>query len=93
MQDFLDPDDPHRLLSSYSLRERIRPLHNHYDDLTQVGLTWEIRQFKDVHGRQQRYYSKGGNMQFYHSEFSFNGDLGFGLLCLWQETILTPAGS
>lgn len=82
MQIFLDPDHPHQLLSSYSLREWIRPLHNYYDDLTQVGLTWEIQQFKDVHGRQQRYYSKGGNLQFYHSEFSFNRDIGFGVIVL-----------
>lgn len=82
MQMFLNHEHSHSLLSAYSLREWIRPLHSYYDSLTQVGLAWEIQQFPDSHGRPQSYYSKGGNTQFYHSEFSFNRDLGYGIVVL-----------
>jgi len=72
----------HGILSPYSLREWFRPLHVFPDRLTRVGLAWEIQEFFDSHGRAQSYYSKFGNLRYYHSEISINRELGFGVVVL-----------
>jgi hypothetical protein len=82
LQTFLNPDHPDALLSRYSLREWLRPLHVFPDHLTQVGLAWEIQTRSDSHGRTQYYYSKLGNLRFYHSQVTINPDLGFGAIVL-----------
>jgi hypothetical protein len=78
----LKPDDESPLLSPYSIREWVRPLHIFPDQFSQVGLAWEIMQFPDRHGRMHHYYSKAGNLEFYQSKFTINQDLGYGIVVM-----------
>lgn len=82
MQSFLNPEGSSRVLSTYTLREWIRPLHVFPDSFSQSGLAWEIEQFPDDHGRMQTYYTKGGSLRSYFSKFSMNPQLGYGIVTL-----------
>ncbi|KAG8987014.1 hypothetical protein FRB94_002810 [Tulasnella sp. JGI-2019a] len=82
MQTFLVPSRADSLLSSYTMREWLRPLHAFPDDTTEMGAPWEIRKIADMYGRPRRWYGKGGNLFVYHSKFNFNPDAGFGVVVL-----------
>ncbi len=58
MKTFLDPTRPDCLISPYTLREWLRPMYAWIDDLTEVGLLWEILKVPDAFGRRQRVYQK-----------------------------------
>ena len=58
MQTFLDPTRRECLISPYTLREWLRPVHAWIDDLTEVGLLWEILKIPAAFGRRQRIYQK-----------------------------------
>ncbi|PVF96243.1 beta-lactamase/transpeptidase-like protein [Serendipita vermifera] len=78
----LNPKSKSPLLSPYSIREWLRPIHVFPDRFSQVGLAWEITQTPDRHGRLQHYYSKSGNLRTYHSQLTINQELGFGVVVL-----------
>ncbi|KAG8987013.1 hypothetical protein FRB94_002809 [Tulasnella sp. JGI-2019a] len=82
MQTFLVPSRAGSLLSSYSMREWLRPLHAFPDDMTEMGAPWEIRKITDTYGRPRRWYGQGGHLRVYQSKFSFNPDAGFGVVVL-----------
>ncbi|KAG8908654.1 hypothetical protein FRB99_004942 [Tulasnella sp. 403] len=82
MQTFLDPQKNNSLLSPYTMREWLRPLHVHPDGLTEVGAPWEIIKLPDSNGIQRRFFKKGGNLSRYHSNFMFNPDASFGVVVL-----------
>jgi len=58
MRTFLDPTRRECLISSSTLREWLRPVHAWIDDLTEVGLMWEILKIPGSFGRRQRVYQK-----------------------------------
>ena len=58
MQTFLDSSRPGSLISSYTLREWLRPTYALMDDMTEVGLGWEILKISDSYDRKQRVYQK-----------------------------------
>jgi len=58
MQTFLDPTRRECLISPSTLREWLRPMHAWIDDLTEVGLMWEILKIPGSFGRRQRVYQK-----------------------------------
>jgi len=58
MQTFLDPTRLDCLISPSSLREWLRPVHAWIDDLTEVGLMWEILKIPGSFGRRHRVYQK-----------------------------------
>ncbi|KAG8960471.1 hypothetical protein FRC00_000266 [Tulasnella sp. 408] len=55
MQTFLHPSRKESLLSTYSMREWLRPLHGFPDDLTEVGAAWEIVKVPDTNGNPRRW--------------------------------------
>lgn len=57
-------------------------MHIFPDSLTETGLVWEIMKFPDSHNRDQRYYSKGGNLVYSHSEVTFSPQLQYGVIVL-----------
>jgi len=58
MQTFLDSSRSDSLVSPYSLREWVRPTYAWMDDMTEVGLLWEILKVPDSYDRKQRVYQK-----------------------------------
>jgi hypothetical protein len=58
MQTFLDPTRDESLVSFYTVREWLRPTYPWIDDLTEVGLLWEILKITDSYGRRPRVYQK-----------------------------------
>jgi hypothetical protein len=64
MQTFLDPNRDGSLISSYTVREWLRPVHAWIDDLTEVGLLWEILKITDSYNRQLRVYQKCASPYF-----------------------------
>ncbi|KAG8888142.1 hypothetical protein FRB98_008334 [Tulasnella sp. 332] len=82
MKTFLVPSRSDSLLSPYSMREWLRPLHPFSDDLTEIGAPWEIRKIIDSYGRPRRWYGKGGNLLVYQSKFNFSPEAGFGVVVL-----------
>jgi len=77
MQSFLSPKAT-GLISPYVVREWLRPLHPWSDGFYEVGAPWEITKV----GREARLYSKGGNLQGYHSQFSLNVQWSYGVIVL-----------
>lgn len=65
MQSFLDPTRPDSLISPSTLREWLNPAYAWTDELTEVGLLWEIIKIPDSFGRRRRVYQK--RMWMYHS--------------------------
>jgi len=58
MQIILDPERHDSVISPYSSREWLRPTHAWMDDMTEVGLLWEITKVTDLRGRRRRIYQK-----------------------------------
>ena len=56
MQTFLDPTRCDSLITPYTIREWLRPAYAWIDDLTEVGLLWEILKIPDSYGRRHRVY-------------------------------------
>ncbi|KAF8878278.1 hypothetical protein CPB84DRAFT_1794281 [Gymnopilus junonius] len=82
MQTFLDPNRPESLITPSTLREWLRPVHAWTDELTEVGLLWEIVKIPDTFGRQRRIYQKIGEFNGHYSAFAFNPTSGFGVIAL-----------
>lgn len=57
-------------------------MHSFPDSFSETGLVWEILKFSDSHGRDQRYYGKGGDLLYSHSELMINPDLQYGIIVL-----------
>ncbi|KAG8882569.1 hypothetical protein FRB97_008078 [Tulasnella sp. 331] len=68
MKTFFVPSRSDGLLSPYSMREWLRPLHPFSDDVTKMGAPWEIRKIVDTHGRPRRRYGKNGSLDDKKSE-------------------------
>ncbi|KAK7064062.1 beta-lactamase domain-containing protein [Favolaschia claudopus] len=77
MQSFLSPNN-NGVVSSYVMREWLRPLHPWSDGFYEVGAPWEITKV----GGEGRIYSKGGNLPGYHSQFGLNMDMSYGVIVL-----------
>jgi hypothetical protein len=58
MQTFLDPTRDESLITPYTVREWLRPAYAWIDDLTEVGLLWEILKITDSYNRRIRVYQK-----------------------------------
>jgi hypothetical protein len=58
MQTLLNPASDDSLLKPSTVREWLRPAYAWIDDLTEVGLVWEILKIRDSYGRTQRVYQK-----------------------------------
>ncbi|KAG8921540.1 hypothetical protein FRC01_000197 [Tulasnella sp. 417] len=82
MQTFLNPSRKESLLSPYTMREWLRPLHGFPDGLTEVGAPWEIVKVPDTNGNPRRWYSKSGNLLTSHSNFIFDPTTSFGVVVL-----------
>ncbi|KAF8523515.1 beta-lactamase/transpeptidase-like protein [Hysterangium stoloniferum] len=82
MQTILDPHRANAVLSPYTVREWLRPLHGWEDDLNEVGAPWEIVKYTDSTGRPVRFYEKGGNLDSHHSVFSVNPVSSYGVIVL-----------
>ena len=57
-QTLLNARHPRSQLSNHYLRKWLRPMYAFEDDLSEVGLIWEIVKASDTHGRVQRIYRK-----------------------------------
>ncbi|KAH9947539.1 beta-lactamase/transpeptidase-like protein [Amylocystis lapponica] len=82
MQTFLDPTRPENLISPYTLREWMRPLHKFWDGVTSVGALWEIYTLVDSYGRPQELYQKSGELAGYHLTFSMVPSTSYGVVVL-----------
>ncbi|EGN94876.1 hypothetical protein SERLA73DRAFT_96244 [Serpula lacrymans var. lacrymans S7.3] len=82
MQTFLNPSGPKSLISSYTMREWVRPIHVWFDDFSEVGALWEIYKSHDSYGRSQKIYQKFGNLAGYHSAFTMNPVNSYGIVVL-----------
>ncbi|KIO26835.1 hypothetical protein M407DRAFT_7616 [Tulasnella calospora MUT 4182] len=82
MQTFLDPSRNNSLLSPYSVREWLRPLHGFPDDFSEMGAPWEIVKLPDSNGNTKGLYSKSGNLLASHSNFIFDPVSSFGVVVL-----------
>ncbi|KAG8896543.1 hypothetical protein FRC01_011732, partial [Tulasnella sp. 417] len=80
MQTFLDPSRNNSLLSPYSMREWLRPLHGFPDDFSEIGAPWEIVKIPDSNGNTKRWYS--GNFLASNSNFIFDPVSSFGVVVL-----------
>jgi hypothetical protein len=93
MQSFLKPSSvPGSVLSEYTLKEWMRPLHIWADDLTESGAPWEIKKVAGGKLGTSRFYSKGGNLPGYRSEFAINPSYSYGIIALMtgpNDNILT----
>ncbi|EJU00504.1 beta-lactamase/transpeptidase-like protein [Dacryopinax primogenitus] len=78
----LDPSTPGAVLTPYTLREWVRPMHAFGDDNNEVGLVWEIMKFQDSYGTRQRIYQKYGNLESSHAAIAINAEAGFGVALL-----------
>jgi hypothetical protein len=68
MQTFLDSSNPKSLISSYTLREWLRPTYAWMDDMTEVGLLWEILKIPDAYDRRVRVYQKSAYFSFHNAQ-------------------------
>jgi hypothetical protein len=66
MKTFLDPTHRDSLVSPYIIRQWLRPVHAWIDDLTEVGLLWEILKIPASFGRRQRVYQKRTPLRHHH---------------------------
>ncbi|KAH7914552.1 beta-lactamase/transpeptidase-like protein [Hygrophoropsis aurantiaca] len=82
MQTFIAPNRPESLLSPYTLREWMRPLHSWFDDFSEVGAPWEIYSSKDKYGRTQKIYQKLGELAGHHTAFTINPVNSYGVIVL-----------
>ncbi|TFK53076.1 beta-lactamase/transpeptidase-like protein [Heliocybe sulcata] len=82
MQGLLSQDPNHRLLSGHSMRSWMRPLYPWYDDVTEQGILWEIRKYRNTWGQTQRLYEKYGQSEGYHTALSINPSLNYGVIVL-----------
>ncbi|KAF7347662.1 Beta-lactamase domain-containing protein [Mycena venus] len=87
MQSFLSPEKI-GVISPYVIREWLRPLHAWTDGFYEVGAPWEITKV----GGEARLYSKGGNLQGYHSQFSVNPQWSYGVIVLLSGNYTNTAG-
>ena len=58
MQVLINPQRQENILSPFTVREWIRPIHTWFDDYTDVGALWEIYTSTDSYGRKQKLYQK-----------------------------------
>jgi hypothetical protein len=82
MKTFLDPTHRDSLVSPYIIRQWLRPVHAWIDDLTEVGLLWEILKIPASFGRHQRVYQKLGEFNGHYSAFALNPTSSFGVIVL-----------
>lgn len=72
-------------LSQHYLQKWLRPVHALEDDLTEVGLVWEIVKALDTNGRARRIYQKSEHHTFsitvVASERLFSGQCGWISYC------------
>ncbi|TFK51121.1 beta-lactamase/transpeptidase-like protein [Heliocybe sulcata] len=82
MRMLLNPEKNPSILSSYTIREWMRPLFAWYDDTTEFGMLWEINKYRNTFGDVQRLYQKSGQLMGYHAEFTVNPATGYGVIIL-----------
>ncbi|TFK53103.1 beta-lactamase/transpeptidase-like protein [Heliocybe sulcata] len=82
MHSLLTTDSHHRVISSHSMKSWMRPLHPWYDDITEQGILWEIRKYYNSWGQTQRIYQKYGQSAGYHTAFSINPSVNYGVIVL-----------
>ncbi|CCA69463.1 hypothetical protein PIIN_03363 [Serendipita indica DSM 11827] len=82
VQSLLNPSKLKSILSPATKREWMRPVHVFPDHQTESGMGWEIFKFDDSHGREQRYYTKSGDLAFSHSIMLVNPELQYGIVVL-----------
>ena len=58
MQVLINPQRPDSILSPFTVREWMRPMHAWFDDYSEVGALWEIYSSTDSYGRKQKLYQK-----------------------------------
>ncbi|KAJ6579643.1 beta-lactamase/transpeptidase-like protein [Mycena vulgaris] len=82
MQTILDPTRPESLLPPHVVREWLRPLHGWIDEVTEVGMLWEIEKIKDSYARPIRIFQKLGVLGASRSVFAINQDMSYGVALL-----------
>lgn len=58
MQVLLNPRRPESIVSPFTVREWLRPMHSWFDDYSEVGALWEIYSSRDSYGKKQKLYQK-----------------------------------
>ncbi|KAN0082374.1 Beta-lactamase/transpeptidase-like protein [Tylopilus felleus] len=82
MQVLINPQRQENILSPFTVREWIRPIHTWFDDYTDVGALWEIYTSTDSYGRKQKLYQKLGELPGYHTAFTLNPVSSYGIIVL-----------
>ncbi|KAG8221411.1 beta-lactamase/transpeptidase-like protein [Butyriboletus roseoflavus] len=82
MQVLINPQRPESILSPFTIREWMRPMHSWFDDYSDVGALWEIYTSTDSYGRKQKLYQKLGELPGYHTVFTLNPVNSYGIIVL-----------
>ncbi|KAF8120130.1 beta-lactamase/transpeptidase-like protein [Boletus edulis] len=82
MQVLINPQRPESVLSPFTVREWMRPIHTWYDDYSAVGALWEIYTSTDSYDRKQKLYQKLGELPGYHTAFTLNPVNSYGIIVL-----------
>ncbi|KAF9535645.1 beta-lactamase/transpeptidase-like protein [Crepidotus variabilis] len=77
MQTFLSPVARGGVIPAHVVSEWLRPVHVWGATKQQVGAPWEIDEVENV-----QYFSKGGNLPGYHTEFSLFPEYSYGIIVL-----------